>query len=129
MRCSIGTGATPSQTEETMLKPGELLKSATSDFIALVIKDDGDEGCIIRRPNGKEERWNKRIDEEQFGAYYKQEVHTVADLVEALRCLPQDAHISITNGDRSGPPGIYLHKGGAWDGEQRLDVVAFEARL
>lgn len=110
-----------------MLKPGELLKTDENEWLGFVVRYDGDEGCILRRPNGKEERWNRRTDEQP--GYYKHEVHTVADLIEALQCLPKDAHISITDGDRSGPPGIYLHKGIVHDGDQRLDLVAFEARL
>jgi hypothetical protein len=111
-----------------MLKPGELLKNETNDWIGIVLRYDGDEGCIVRRPNGKEERWNKHTDEQDIG-FYAQEVHTVADLIEALQCLPQDAHISITDGNRSGPPGIYFHRGlvHCSDGEC-LDLVAFEAR-
>jgi hypothetical protein len=90
----------------TMLFPGELLK-AENEWVGFVVRHDGDEACIIRRPNGKEERWNKRTDEQP--GFYKQEVHTVADLIEALECLPKDAHISITDGNQSGPPAIYLH--------------------
>lgn len=110
-----------------MLKPGELLMDSRECVVGFVLRYDGDEGCIIRRPNGKEERWNKRTDEQP--AFYKQEVHTVADLMDVLRCLPEDAHISVADGNRQGVPGIYLHKDIVHDCETGdvSDLVSFEA--
>lgn len=111
-----------------MLKPGDLLMNTDDDFLAYVIRHDGAEGCIVRRPNGKEERWNRYVDEQPHGNFHRGEIHTVADLRLALACLPDDAHISVTDGNRSGPPAIYLHKDGARSGTETFDVVSFQAK-
>lgn len=122
-----------------MLKPGELLKTdeesiavpggtvlRPTECIGIVLRYDGEEGCIIRRANGKEERWNKRTDEQP--GFYAQEVDTVADMIDALNCLPADALVMVTDGDRQNSPFIFLRKNAAHSSDGDSDVVQIEAQ-